>query len=299
MLVAVESIYAWQWPVDPPVFSGAFGDNTGEGFRKGDLLRSSGAAVGSVAPGQVIFAYQRDQRADALPSGLGNFVVIQHRQDFRSVYDHLAPGSIPLRLTDVIEGQTVGLSGESGNIEQPGVGLQILDIKRKRAVNPVAVLPPVADQRPPTITGAYLFDAAKFALTDGVAVPTGHWAVAAEISEHSQGGKVPDLTAPFGIELSVNDKIVTKLQFEYLVFRQDHYYIDPDYRWRFENLYLGPHTYDLGMIDLVPGMNTVKIRTFDFAGNESVLQQQVFYGQAAVGPSESASGVPTGTARSP
>ena len=304
--VAALPASAWQWPVQPVLIAGAFGGDAGERFRTGDQLLRTDDAVGAVADGRVIFVQRRDSRPDSLPSGLGDFVVVQHAQYFRSVYAHLADGSIPHGLKKVVEGETIGRAGSSGRVDQPGLSLSIIDVKEQRFVNPVDLLPAAVDRHPPTVQRAYLSDGTNVQLTDGAVATSSRWAVAAEIIDPAEPGLVraasSDIASaksegisPYGIELSLNDKVVSNIRFDFLAFRRGELYLDQKLRWRFADLYLGPHTYNLGLVDLTPGMNTIKIRTYDFAGNQSVFQQQILYGQpvgAGVTPGTSSGKAP-------
>lgn len=292
-LAAPAPISAWEWPIRPVLITGGFGGETPDGFRKGVLLRGSDSKVGSVADGQVIFADRRDQRVGSLPSGLGDFVVIQHPQGFRSVYAHLAPGSFPAGMRQVTEGQSIGTTGESGRTDTSGLTLGIVDMKSNQCVNPLALLPPVTDRRSPVIRNVELSDRMRIPLGETTTVASAHWAVEAEIFDEieGQGGSSP--IAPFGIDLSVNQKTVSSIRFISLEFRQGMDYIDPRYRWSYDNFYLGRHTYNLGLVDLSPGMNTIKITAYDFAGNQTELERQVYFGQVP-GPAASPTAQPSG-----
>ncbi|MCL2285944.1 MAG: M23 family metallopeptidase [Firmicutes bacterium] len=56
----------------------------------------------------------------------GNFIVIQHREKEFSVCAHLIPGSIPVRVGDVVkQGQLIGKCGNSGNTSEPHLHFQL------------------------------------------------------------------------------------------------------------------------------------------------------------------------------
>ncbi|WP_455382770.1 peptidoglycan DD-metalloendopeptidase family protein [Salinispira pacifica] len=275
---ALQHASAWQWPLDPVRVSGSFGGNTADGFRDGVTLESSDGNVTSISSGQVIFS-GAEGSTHGLPWTLGNFVVVQHREGFRSVYAHLADGSVPARAQEVTEGGTLGRAGETGRTNETGVKLIVIDSKESRVVNPLVVLPPVTDRVPPKISASLLSDRYDVPLVEGATVSEGHWAVAATVTDQIGSDARGAIVAPFEVELSVNGKRVTHLRFTYLSFRDGEYYVDPDFRWSYGNLYVGRHRYDLGLAQLIPGENTITITASDFAGNRTVFEQKVYYGQ--------------------
>jgi murein DD-endopeptidase MepM/ murein hydrolase activator NlpD len=299
-LTAPGSVFSWQWPVKPVEIAGGFAGDTPDGFRNGVFLRGAGVRAGSVADGQVIFTDRRDQRSGSLPSGLGDFVVVEHAQSFRSVYAHLKPGSLPAGMKQVAEGQWIGTTGESGRVDTPGLVLRIIDMKSDRSVNPLVLLPPVEDRRSPTIQNIMLSDRTEIQLEDGTTVGSAHWAVDAEVFDEIVTNAGRFQVAPYGIDLSVNDKTVSSIRFMFLEFRQGKEYIDQRYRWSFDNLYLSRHTYNLGLVDLSPGINTIRISAYDFAGNRTEVTRQVYFGQEpapVASPTAPTPGAAQGTAQ--
>jgi murein DD-endopeptidase MepM/ murein hydrolase activator NlpD len=110
--------------------------------RDGKTYRGSGASntdyyaygeeILAVADGTVVTA------VDGVPENVpgsqnpyiapGNFVVVRHRDDLFSVYGHLQPGSIRVKVGgSVTRGTTLGLCGNSGNSSEPHLHFQLQD----------------------------------------------------------------------------------------------------------------------------------------------------------------------------
>lgn len=61
------------------------------------------------------------------PLGPGNFIVIKHKYNEYSLYAHLIPSSIKVRIDDMVkQGQFLGLVGNSGNSDGPHLHFQLM-----------------------------------------------------------------------------------------------------------------------------------------------------------------------------
>jgi hypothetical protein len=88
-LLAAGGAGALDWPVEPPVLLGTFGDSSSGSFTAGIELAGAGQPVWPVADGEVIFSY-REGQFSSLPRGSGNMAALLHEGGIVSVYSHLA-----------------------------------------------------------------------------------------------------------------------------------------------------------------------------------------------------------------
>ncbi|HUX50582.1 MAG TPA: M23 family metallopeptidase [Spirochaetia bacterium] len=284
LLVSVCSAYTWQWPLSPVVLVHTFGDNDSGRFRLGDALAGADSKVESVSSGSVVYSFQSGGRTSVLPSVLGNFVVVQHPDGFRSIYSHLATVNPP--SGNFGPGTILGSTGMSGIAQHAGLDLRIVDMKLHRMVNPMAVLPSVRDRLYPEVHGLYIHASGTpyTPMAEGIVVQPGRWEIAADIADQGQGSQLPAPVAPFGLGLELDGKQITHISLEYISLKDGDLYIDRDHRWDFKALYRGPFLYNLGEVVLAAGPHTLRIRVSDFAGNETVIDRHIVVAAPAPSP---------------
>lgn len=98
-------------------------------------------------PGEALDAYyarigaQQDQNmARGLPGIVGEGVIIDHGNGEYSLYAHLKPGSVTVKVGDTVRsGQTIGRLGSSGNSTEPHLHFQVCN--RAAPLNCAGVIP--------------------------------------------------------------------------------------------------------------------------------------------------------------
>jgi murein DD-endopeptidase MepM/ murein hydrolase activator NlpD len=134
--VAVAGRGKFAWPVQGEVLS-TYGPK-GPGQRNDGLniAAAAGASVHAAAAGQVVFAGE-------LP-GFGNLVLLKHANGFVTAYAHLSKTAVKMRDT-VVQGQEVGLAGQTGLVDRPQVHFEIRYAANPRdkavPVDPAMLLP--------------------------------------------------------------------------------------------------------------------------------------------------------------
>jgi Peptidase family M23 len=87
----------------------------------------SGVTVKAAAPGVVIVVHDGmfDRNKLLAGGGLGNHVVLQHRDGFTTAYGHMRANSIVVQVGDSVEaGAPLGMVGSSGNSDAPHLHLE-------------------------------------------------------------------------------------------------------------------------------------------------------------------------------
>ncbi|MBN20173.1 MAG: hypothetical protein CL678_02710 [Bdellovibrionaceae bacterium] len=122
----------WRWPLRKIQITSPFGRRKGKTHDGVDLQAKVGTPVYAVKSGKVIYA-------GAKIRGYGRMVVIQHLNDFVSVYAHHQRNLVRIGQK-VKKGQLVALSGRSGRVSGPHLHFEIR--KGSRPINPVLFLKP-------------------------------------------------------------------------------------------------------------------------------------------------------------
>ena len=125
------------WPIKGDILS-TFGPK-GPGQRNDgvNIAAATGQPVVAAAAGEVVYA------GSTIP-GFGNLVVIKHPDGWTSLYGNLGRIAVKIRA-QVTQGQTLGLSGLSGAVDQPQVHFEVryaaTPQEKAKPVDPQALLP--------------------------------------------------------------------------------------------------------------------------------------------------------------
>ncbi len=142
---------ALDWPVFPQRIASTFGSPAAGRMVTGVHLASEGGLVKASEEGELSFHLEEGRHPSGLPTPLGSLVVVEHGKELAAVYAHLAPGSASTYLDAVPSGAILGRAGSSGWAEGSGALFEVFDRREGHWVNPLLLLPPLADDKPPII----------------------------------------------------------------------------------------------------------------------------------------------------
>lgn len=264
LILSTALLVAWRWPVPIQEPLSTFGQPLGNSILTGMRLSGGAQPVYPVDSGTVVFRYEEGtpQRAGAVPSALGLAVVVEHERGFRSVYSHLAPHSVALSIAEVSADVPLGVAGESGLSESRALRLDLLDTMAGAAVNPLLLLPSLADPVAPTIVSVELVSAsgASTQLEPGISLRIGEYEVRIDTHDRVANGSFAAAFAPYRSEVIVNGQSIQSLEFD---------------RLRISELPDAAALYDsrgrlrLGRISVAAGRIDLEIVVSDFAGNQT------------------------------
>ena len=302
LLAVAVPAFAFDWPVDTQRVSATFGSNRGDHFHTGIDLAKGGEAITPIAPGELLFYYEEGRDYSSVPVGLGSFMVLQHEGGILSLYCHLHTGSLPRERRRFAADQVLGVSGSSGSAQGAHLYLSIIDSEMKTIINPLLLLPSIADNQAPKIRRLYLNDGQRLLeLTDETAAVSlvGEVEVLAEVFDLREDVSFVSKFAPFQISLYQDGKEIQGITFDSLVRKspadvsgpaaqQDG--ITPDRyaaqivtaagKKSFTAVYdsSADWLFRLGWLKLVPGDTSLLLVVRDFAGNESSKELQLRVG---------------------
>ena len=165
---------AFQWPVENKVVTATFGESRWNHFHTGLDIGGGEQEIRPIEDGELIFIYEEGNTSDSIPTGLGNFLVVEHDEGIRSTYAHLKEGTIDSKVIQVTKSDVIGIVGDSGASFGKHLHFEVFDGEFRRLVNPFLLLPKLPDTTDPVINGIYiLVDEEARRLSDGIVVSPG------------------------------------------------------------------------------------------------------------------------------
>ena len=122
-----EKAACLEWPVKTVRLYATFGENRMDRFHSGIDIGSGEQEVRPIADGEIVYAFEEKENPDALPSGLGSFIVIEHDKELRSLYAHLKKGSLVKGPGTVSQQDVIAVTGDSGNSSGKVLHLALID----------------------------------------------------------------------------------------------------------------------------------------------------------------------------
>ena len=196
---------ALEWPVEQRIVTGTFGEDRGDHFHLGIDIGGGEQTVRPVLPGELVFRYEENADYTSLPRGVGSFAVIRHQDDVLSVYCHLRREPDRPARTAFTARDAVGVIGDTGYSEGKHLHFMVFDGQTGSWVNPLSLLPPVADRDPPVVkrlalrTGDRIVD-----LLPGISVPSGQAEVLVETYDVRGDVRFLWPLAPYAVRLALN-----------------------------------------------------------------------------------------------
>ncbi len=256
-----------EWPVAKTVITATFGEDRTDHFHNGIDIGGGAQEVRPVLPGELVFGYEENSDYTSLPRGVGSFVVLLHGDDVESVYCHLKVGTVDARRAVYGAKDRIGIMGDTGYSEGTHLHLIIRDEQGASYVNPLSLLPPLADAQAPVIRRVVLAVGDRIhSLTPGSVVPSGRGAVLAEIYDPRADVKFLWPMAPYSIRLGLDGKEVAKLSFDSLQTLSGRTVLRGT-RLAATDVYAADGLMRCGEIDLRPGTSHLLLTARDFAGN--------------------------------
>jgi hypothetical protein len=258
-----------EWPVARRVVTATFGEDRADHFHNGIDIGGGEQDVHPVLPGELVFGYEENSDYTSLPRGVGSFVVLHHGDDIESVYCHLKNGTVDAGRAVYGPSDRIGIMGDTGYSEGTHLHLIVRDEEGASYVNPLSLLPPLADAQAPVIRRVALAVGDRIhPLAPGSLVPAGRGAVLAEIYDPRADVKFLWPMAPYSVRLSVDGKEVSKISFDALHTVEGRTVLRGT-RLAATEVYAPDGLVRCGEIDLRPGTSHLLLTARDFAGNET------------------------------
>jgi hypothetical protein len=262
-------LLSYQWPVQRPVVVETFGQNYFGGFYRGISIAGRDEPVRPIAKGEVV--YYSIGNGAGVPSVLGDFAVIQHEENLRSLYGHLALDKELAEGRKIFfeETDSLGTVGDSGLTQAPQLFLGVQDMNLEQTVNPYLVLPALEEKQRPTIRNVVLDSGnAQIPLpAPPGGVGAGQWEIFADIFDEVSVRYFRPMAA-YKVSVYVNGQEAFLLAFDAIKDKDGspRVYPSKDLSWR--EVYADDWRMRLGSVQLKRGMANLEITVRDFTGNE-------------------------------
>lgn len=269
-LVAVSSVAALDWPVKHEVLTATFGENRWDHFHDGIDIGGGEQAVHPAADGQVLFTYDEGRDTRDLPTGLGSFVVLQNGPQLRTLYAHLRRGSVIRGKTTVTTSDVIGIMGDTGDSVGRHLHFEVIDSAKGEIVNPLTLLPPLADTVKPVIQSVSIERGKKLApLRPTMTVDGGSVALVVDVYDPSQYVGYFDPMAPYEIEATLNGRQILQVTYDTLKNTNGTEHLLPSDQRDFKNYYVGTWEVRIGTFSLETGEARLTVMARDISGNET------------------------------
>ncbi|MBN2509659.1 MAG: M23 family metallopeptidase [Spirochaetales bacterium] len=264
-------VFAYQWPVKNIVLTGTFGESRWTHFHNGIDLGGGEQDVYPIEDGEVIFRFEEHQDHDGLPSGLGSFMVIEHRQRIRSLYAHLKPGSMNSTDRSLSTDKVLGRIGESGGSYGKHLHLTVTDEDSDQIINPLVVLPARIDSIKPKIIGLYTKKGAALSkVSSPMSISSGTYELLVSVQDPSGDVGYYMPMAPYRILFFMNGQEMTSYTFENIRRKDGRSVLYKSDDISFSEMYFDEWMIRLGDVHFLPGDTVLEVVVTDKADNETI-----------------------------
>jgi hypothetical protein len=270
--VVVLPVTALDWPVDRKIIVGTFGQDQGGQFFDGIDIGGGPQAVRAVLPGELVFRFDEGEDYSSLPRGLGSFVVLHHEGKIETISCNLKKGSLGPVQAKYAAGDPVGTSGDTGFSDGVHLHFSLYDEETASFVNPLSLLPPVADAQPPVIKQVFVSENDILTpLANGAAVPPGQALIIAQAYDLRQDVRFQWPLGLYGLHLDLDGKEVSRTVFDSLQVVEGRMVMG-GVKLAFRKVYTPDGVLVCGAVQLRPGNSHLILSVRDFAGNETTKE---------------------------
>ena len=257
---------AMDWPTTDARIKSNFGWNDRGRPILGTVFEGAGGVL-AAEEGELIFYRSAGNTAGRLPSPLGTWCAIDHRDGLISMYSRLdAQTTSP--PVNIERGLAIAASGISGWAERSGFYFVLYDRRERRWVNPSMIISPFPDTRPPQITAVELHNSqgVPVSVAGLRSLAQGRYTIFVTAVDTMQSPQDQPL-APHRIICSINGTQVGSLNFETLCARGGQLMVNRDGLIPAGKIFALFPAFETGEALLSRGQANLEVIVQDIAGN--------------------------------
>jgi hypothetical protein len=259
-------LYGMDWPTQEGLMSRNFGWNDRGKPVMGACFEVEGS-IHAADAGEVLFYNDPANTASRIPSPLGAWIALDHRDGLVSIYSRFDDTQLPEALSLVEKNSVIATAGKSGWSDTKGFFFSLFDRRERRWVNPSMIITLLPDTKPPNILSVTLTNGDKTINPAQVkGITQGRYTVSVEVADTREAnGEL--ILAPYRIICSLNGIEVGVLTFETFSVRDG---ITMAYRNSLapaRQVYAPYPAFEIGDMVFTRGQATLEIIAQDITGN--------------------------------
>lgn len=272
----------FNWPIEkgkyPDLYgiTSTFGESRSDHFHTGLDIAGLNLKVSPIAEGQVLFNRQVSHDPYRPTPGAGNYAILNHGKGVWSGYFHLID-TMELKKTSLAVDDFAGIAGNTGHSYGAHLHFFITEDRGQTYINPLTVLPPITDRFPPTIGQLVVQTSQGTTLIshrreENIRLTRSY---PFQVVINDAGFEPYTRRGIYTLRWSVNGSATGKRVFDTITLTEEGWLLDQtdSYNEVFseEIRVISGMKYNLGMIQLSNGNNTIEVTATDFSGNESTV----------------------------
>ena len=258
---------AMEWPVgEDAVLVQNFGFNNKGRPVLGTVFEGEGG-IKAVEGGEIVFSITGKEKANRVPSPLGNWSAVDHGNGLLSIYSRYEEGSLT-EQSSVAKGSEIASLGTSGFSGSSGLYFILYDYRERRWVNPSLIITHFEDSVPPQISGIQLFNASgRLMETSGLRnLSQGMYKIRVNIFDTLSETRRTQL-APYRIICSVNGEEAGTLTLDTISAVDGTLMVNRNGLWPVKNIYEAFPGFEAAEVQLIRGLVMLEIIAMDISGN--------------------------------
>jgi len=276
LLLNSSHVFSLQWPVENPELKAAFAEKRGSSYNTGIDIGGREQPVLAVADGEIVYYHEENNNFSAIPSGLGNFIILEHDRQLRTVYAFLKNDSIKSNKYKVSAGEIIAETGDSGSASGQHLHFEVIDLELNEIINPLILIPAAKDKTKPVLREVFIKDTKNNeyrSLSGRNELKSGRFEISAVIYDTSEFNKYLYQIAPYKINLFINGEEAASLVYNSIKKSGNSLVLSSNLKTA-DEFYIEESDWQiiLGDFDIKPGTSRIEISAGDYAGNETVRE---------------------------
>ncbi|MDR3171199.1 MAG: M23 family metallopeptidase [Treponema sp.] len=270
----VHGLYGMDWPSPKGRMVNNFGWNDGGTPVLGISFEAEGT-IQAAETGELLFMHRGLDTASRLPAPLGAWIALDHGDGIISIYSRFDDTrQEEVQKMEKFEKNTpLGEAGLSGSSVRKGFHFSLFDRKERRWVNPMMIISPPADTRPPVILSIRMQNTEGKLIDPGQVktISQGRYRISVTATDTLVAANENPL-APYRLVCSVNGNEIGALNFETYAARDGVLMMYRNGLVPVKQIY-GPFpAFEVGETWFTRGQGTLEISALDISGNvQSIL----------------------------
>ncbi len=269
-------LFSLQWPVEKRILKASFGERRGDYYHTGIDIGGGEQQVVSVADGEVVYYQDGENNSSVIPSGLGNFIILEHDRQLRTTYAHLKNNSIIKDRDKFTAGEVLGLIGDSGAANGPHLHFEVIDRELNEIVNPLVLLPALGDRTKPVIKDVFIKSSSGGEyqkLVNRSEIKAGKYDLSALLFDTSEHVNYYCQIAPYKINIYINGEETAVIIYNSIRKNGNSLVMSSNLK-SINDYYISEDNWQvyIGQFELKAGTVRIEISVSDYAGNEAVRE---------------------------